>query len=778
MKKITPLLVLCLLAATLFIPNPALAADTIIFASSTGITSGSCQNWENACDLQYALSIALPNTEIWVKSGTYKPGTNRVDTFTLKDGVEIYGGFLGNETDREERDWVSHLTILSGNIDSLDDKNSYHVVTASGTNSTAILDGFVITLGYADGSGPNESNGGGMLNISGSPTIANVIFQNNYVDNDGGGMYNSNGSNPTLTNIVFDGNEANQASGAYGYGGGMHNDASSPTLANVRFSSNSAVNGGGMSNINGSAPSITQAVFELNQVIYFGGGLFNNTQSAPIIDKTVFVENNSVRGGAVFNIDSTATIANTLFHKNTATARGGAILNLSSNSSITAATISVMNSTFYENQVTNADTVGGGLANESSLTLSSIATLVNNIFWGNTALNANLEETQIANVKKTGGPDSTTNTTYNIIQYGGWPGSGNLITDPLFVSAGNSNFHLQSSSPAIDNGTIINCPAEDMEGISRPQTGTSGNPICDIGAYEFVIPDSSGKVLPDNGAIDQPLSIVLSWESNPDANQYEYCYSSSPGPCTKWNSVGVNTSVTLNDLSPNYTYYWQIRINGITETDSGIWWSFTTTAVSACTWPFYTPPVTPTFIDVPMTVGHWNWVERLANSTITAGCGSGNFCPLTEVTRAQMAIFLLRGKHCGNSYTPPAVGDSSGFGDVSLTASYAAWVKQLATEGITVGCGNGNFCPQQVVNRAQMAIFLLRAKHGATYSPPAVGGSTGFNDVSLDVSYAPWVKQLAVEGVTSGCGNDNFCPLQNVNRAQMATFLVRAFNLP
>jgi len=77
-----------------------------------------------------------------------------------------------------------------------------------------------------------------------------------------------------------------------------------------------------------------------------------------------------------------------------------------------------------------------------------------------------------------------------------------------------------------------------------------------------------------------------------------------------------------------------------------------------------------------------------------------------------------------------------------------------------------------------MAIFLLRAKHGATYSPPAVGDGTGFGDVPLTASYASWVKQLASEGITSGCGSGNFCPLQNVNRAQMATFLVRVFVLP
>jgi hypothetical protein len=184
-----------------------------------------------------------------------------------------------------------------------------------------------------------------------------------------------------------------------------------------------------------------------------------------------------------------------------------------------------------------------------------------------------------------------------------------------------------------------------------------------------------------------------------------------------------------------------------------------------------------TFGDVLTTHSAWSYIERLHAAGITSGCGSGNYCPLSEVNRAQMAIFLLRGMH-GGSYTPPAVGASTGFGDVPLDATYAPWVKQLAAEGITAGCGGGNFCPLQIVNRAQMAIFLLRAKHGASYTPPAVGASTGFSDVPLDATYAPWVKQLAAEGITAGCGGGNFCPLQNVDRAQMAIFLVRAFSLP
>ncbi|MDX9991433.1 MAG: S8 family serine peptidase [Anaerolineales bacterium] len=296
-----------------------------------------------------------------------------------------------------------------------------------------------------------------------------------------------------------------------------------------------------------------------------------------------------------------------------------------------------------------------------------------------------------------------------------------------------------------------------------------------------VDPTEFGKTSPADIATGQLLSPTLSWEASDGATSYEYCYSSAPGPCSAWHSVGTNTSVILNDLAAGYTYYWQVRavnLGGTTEANRGNWWSFSTTDTSACTWPAYTAPASATFGDVPMSAGHWSWVERLSNATITAGCGAGNFCPFSDVNRAQMAIFLLRAKHCGSSYTPPAIVGSPHFNDVPVAASYAAWVEQLYNEGITTGCGGGNFCPLQNVNRAEMAIFVLRARHGATYSPPAVVTSTGFDDVSVAVSYAPWVVQLAAEGISAGCGGGNFCPLQSVNRAQMSIFLVRAFELP
>lgn len=186
-----------------------------------------------------------------------------------------------------------------------------------------------------------------------------------------------------------------------------------------------------------------------------------------------------------------------------------------------------------------------------------------------------------------------------------------------------------------------------------------------------------------------------------------------------------------------------------------------------------------TFADVP--VDHWAWkyIESLYAFGVSGGCGSSplSYCPLSAVTRDQMAVFLLKAKY-GTGYTPPAVGAATGFNDVPTDHWAAAWIKQLAVEGITAGCGGGNYCPTKPVTRDQMAVFLLRAKYGNTYTPPAVGAASGFNDVSTSHWAAAWIKQLAAEGVTGGCGGGNYCPSATILRDQMSVFLVAAFSLP
>ncbi|MBI3172706.1 MAG: amidase domain-containing protein [Chloroflexi bacterium] len=185
-----------------------------------------------------------------------------------------------------------------------------------------------------------------------------------------------------------------------------------------------------------------------------------------------------------------------------------------------------------------------------------------------------------------------------------------------------------------------------------------------------------------------------------------------------------------------------------------------------------------TFVDVPPSHPYHSDVESLYASAITTGCSTTPkaYCPDANLTRAQMSVFILRGMY-GANYTPPT-GGSTGFNDVPTSYWAAYWIKAFAEAGITGGCGNGNFCPEGLATNAQMAVFLLRARHGSDYQPPSVGSATGFYDVPIDHWAAAWIKQMSVEGISYGCGNGNYCPEQPITRAEMARLLVNAFNLP
>ena len=181
------------------------------------------------------------------------------------------------------------------------------------------------------------------------------------------------------------------------------------------------------------------------------------------------------------------------------------------------------------------------------------------------------------------------------------------------------------------------------------------------------------------------------------------------------------------------------------------------------------------FADVPTSNPFYAYIENLFHSGATGGCGAGLYCPSSTVTRAQMAVFLLKGKFGSAHIPPPASGTV--FLDVHIGDFAADWIEELAGLGITGGCGGGDYCPGNPVTRAQMAVFLLKAEHGAAYVPPACTGV--FPDVPCPGSpFAPWVEQLAVEGITAGCGGGNYCPNDPNIRGQMAVFLVKIYGIP
>ena len=190
----------------------------------------------------------------------------------------------------------------------------------------------------------------------------------------------------------------------------------------------------------------------------------------------------------------------------------------------------------------------------------------------------------------------------------------------------------------------------------------------------------------------------------------------------------------------------------------------------------YYKSASPVFVDVPP--GYWAEaaIYKIYNAGITKGCSQNPlmYCPEDIVSRDQMAVFLGRAIHGSSFSPPPATGI---FNDVPATRWAANWIEQFYKDGITSGCPFPNFCPGSTVNRDQMAIFLLRAKHGSSYTPPPATGI--FADVPATRWAAAWIEQLYHEGITAGCatGPLRYCPDNSVTRAEMAKFIVRTFGL-
>ncbi len=183
--------------ATFILTVTSISLSDVVYvnASNTNVTQDG-SSWATAyASLSSALSAAAlqrKSVQVWVAQGTYKPGMLRRDVFSIPSGVEIYGGFVGSETQLSERNWNTHKTILSGEIGTaLPNDNVNHVVVFSQTAASTRLDGFTIEKGFADFVSPNQnteltdpstlfSSGGGILVINKSHgLITNCVITNN-----------------------------------------------------------------------------------------------------------------------------------------------------------------------------------------------------------------------------------------------------------------------------------------------------------------------------------------------------------------------------------------------------------------------------------------------------------------------------------------------------------------------------------------------------------------------------------------------------------------------
>ena len=416
------------------IPNYSNCTTRYVKQNGDGNFDGS--SWNNAAvgiNLQTIINSSAIGDEVWVACGTYLPttGSNRTISFSMKEGVLIFGGFQGTETLLSERAFsCGSCSILSGEIGASGiSDNSYKVIYNSNLTNTAIIDGFIIRDGNDDRT-PNSSGnglGGGVYNHGYNPggfchpTIRNCIFTNNRASWGGGAFnngYNNGNTEPTYINCVFHQNHAYIEAGgmdSYGVAGNA-----SPTLINTIFYANtSATNVGAMyvwgGNAGGDAhPILINCVFANNQALNGYGG--------------AFIADNLDENGTTSSGSCTVTLQNCIVWNNSATAVGPQFYIKGTGAQILA-TYSTIN-----------------ITNQNSPHVLSGA------------------------------------------------GTGNITSNPLFVSISDAlgidncwftaddGLRLQNSSPCIDAGNNLNSYSNDITGNNR----LVGSNV-DMGAYELEV---------------------------------------------------------------------------------------------------------------------------------------------------------------------------------------------------------------------------------------------------------------------------------------------------
>ena len=371
------------------------------------------------------------------------------EAIVMQPGVALYGGFAGTEGVREARDIAANETVIDAS--SVDAPN--HAVTGA---DVSVLDGVTVTGGQADFLDPfnpddPDGYGGGVYAKAISMILANCRFANNLSAQNGGGIYGE-GSVFTITDCAFVGNSTTGGGGGAGLAGLL----SIVTLSRCRVESNHASGGGGGVLAIASTVGIAQSLI-LGNIGGLGGGL------------GTFAGSN-------------VTVENTVLGGNSAGLAGGAIYN--------TASVSLRNCTLSGN---SAGATGGGVETPSGGTF----TAVNSIFWGNEAAEFN------------SGEDATVAVTRSIVA-GGFPGEGNVDTDPRFrLVMEPYPFTLSWDSPAIDSAFGVT-PDVDLAGSPRPQ-----NAAPDRGAYEFGT-DTDGGGLPD--AYETEIGLLPSDETDDGAN--------------------------------------------------------------------------------------------------------------------------------------------------------------------------------------------------------------------------------------------------------------------
>lgn len=526
----------------------------VIYVNKLASGNNDGTSWTDAyTSFQSALDATIKGDQIWVAKGTYKPSTaydltntSRYYHFRMIEGVEIYGGFAGIETDLSERtnygDGEANETILSGDLSGNDnfdvtnggyqtttgDDNCYHVFYhPEGLNLTSseILDGFTISGGNANGSGDPHYKGGGFYSSSldAYPTIQNVVFKANSSTNVGGAVYVQNCS-AYFTNVSFLNNKS------FNNGGGIYINGYLPTLDQIYCNQNYSANGGAIY-VNAASPTITNAIFINNHSTSDGGAL--SSHSSPIDITNALFTNNvcSQNGGGLelysSSIQFTTTLTNVTITNNSAPGIGGGISFKSSASS----NVVLNNSIVYGNTAT---TNGNEIASNS---------------LGGTTLNYSCYDNSANDVFVEGGIFVTTNN--------------NITLNPLFINATGKDYRLYGTSPCVNTGNnSYNSETYDIRNEDRVQ-----NTTIDIGAYEWTSGiDPATNVLSWTGNINSDWNESGNWSEN--IVPTEICIITIPSPPSGSNFPLILTGTNAKCRSITLESGATLIINGNLDVDN------------------------------------------------------------------------------------------------------------------------------------------------------------------------------------------------------------------
>ena len=313
--------------------------------------------------------------------------------------------------------------------------------------------------------------------------------------------------------------------------------------------------------------------------------------------------------------------------------------------------------------------------------------------------------------------------------------------------------------------------------------GSSGLTVADFngdGATDFTTGESQIQGLTTFGMLlGQPVAVCASPSLSSiaiDANggQVPLDISVSGSPCawsattdSSWISLsptgGTESATVTATITPNST--------GLDQTGNiNISISGRLASIVQVNQPF----TAEVFTDVPPTTYYFDAVNLLSQLGITTGCGPAIYCPAENVPRDQMAIFIVRSIFGGDNFI---ASQTPYFADVSATTFGFNWIQKMYELGITAGCGYNLknellFCPTSPISRNQLAVFIIRARYGATttFDFPQ---TPYFTDVPYGAFAFGWIQRMKEDNITSGCGVAIYCPDNPLTRGDLAIFVMR-----